>query len=285
MEWLFWIGILGVSYSYFIYPLVLLLLPKQSVLRASKNDVELPAVTLIITAHNEARRMQAKLENTLLIDYPQDKLEILVASDASTDETEAIVNSFAGQGVRLVRAEVRKGKEYAQSLAIKEASSDILVFSDVGTEIPKASIRLLVENFADSRVGAVSSEDRFISQDGKIAGEGLYVKYEMWLRGLESAVNSLVGLSGSFFAVRRDLCEDWDITIPSDFNSALNCISRGYIAVADSRVLGFYQDIKDSKKEYQRKVRTVIRGISAVASQPRVLNPLKVGFFAFQVWS
>ena len=200
MEPLFYATAVLCCYSYFLYPLILRLLPRRQAVRSAA-DV-LPRLSLIITVHNEAARVGTKLENTLGIDYPDDRLEIIVASDGSTDATDAIVAGFADRGVRLVRADARKGKEYAQLCAIREASGEILVFSDVATQIPADALRLIAAGFDDARVGAVSSEDRFISQDGSVAGEGAYVKYEMWLRRLESDRAGLVGLSGSFFAAR-----------------------------------------------------------------------------------
>ncbi|VAX13419.1 Glycosyl transferase, group 2 family [hydrothermal vent metagenome] len=284
VELLFWCVLVGTCYSYFLYPAVLLLMPKRK-----KNEphrgVEFPLLTLIITAHNEENRIREKILNTLALDYPRELLEILVASDASTDATEDIVEGFFQQGVRLVRAEERKGKEYAQLQAIKSAKGEILIFSDVATGIDKGALKLIAERFSDEKIGAISSEDRFISEDGSIAGEGAYVKYEMWLRKLESEVYSLVGLSGSFFAARSCICKEWDISIPSDFNTALNCARQGYIAVTDREIIGYYKDIKNKKGEYARKLRTVIRGISAVMHKPDVLNPFKYGFFAFEVWS
>lgn len=284
MELFFWCLLAGACYSYFLYPAVLLLMPKRK-----KNDPhhesEFPRLTLIITAHNEENRIREKILNTLALDYPRESLEIIVASDASTDATEDIVAEFCSQGVQLVRADERKGKEYAQLQAIRAAKGEILVFSDVATGIDKDALKLIAERFSDKKIGAISSEDKFISEDGSIAGEGAYVKYEMWLRKLESEVYSLVGLSGSFFAARRCICKDWDISIPSDFNTALNCARQGYIAVTDQNVIGYYKDIKNKKGEYARKLRTVIRGISAVMSKPDVLNPFTYGFFAFEVWS
>lgn len=245
----------------------------------------LPSLTLIITAHNEAERIRLKLDNTLSIDYPSQLLEIIVASDFSTDETDVIVESYKDKGVRLVRADKRLGKEYAQLCAIREAKGDILVFSDVATQIEEAAFTRLVRHFDDEKVGAISSEDSFISQDGSIVGEGAYVKYEMWLRRLESVRGGLVGLSGSFFAARKQVCEKWDISVPSDFNTALNCAQLGLVAISCSDVIGIYQDVKNPALEYRRKNRTIIRGISAIFSHPEVLNPFKMGLFAFQVWS
>jgi glycosyltransferase involved in cell wall biosynthesis len=285
MAIIFWLSLIGIFYSYLIYPGLLLLLPRRGAVRHDSTDSELPPVSLIITAHNEAARIVEKLDNALETAYPLDCFEILVASDASTDGTDAIVERYAARGVRLVRAPERKGKEFAQMLAVRAATHPILVFSDAGTRIPADAIRTMVRNFADPRVGAVSSEDRFVSADGRVVGEGLYVRYEMWLRRLEASVRSLVGLSGSFFAVRREICEHWDVTVPSDFFCALNSVRLGYVAVSDPHVIGEYRDIKDRRGEYRRKVRTIIRGMAAVAARVDVLNPLRFGVFAFEVWS
>jgi len=284
MEILFYLFALLCAYSYFIYPIVLKLLPARKTFNKVEN-VDLPSLSLIITVHNEEARIGEKLENTLQIDYPAELLEIIIASDFSTDETENIVTSYADKGVRLVRADERKGKEYAQLCAIRASSGGILVFSDVATKIPPQALRLLASRFDDPSIGALSSEDQFVSNDGSIVGEGAYVKYEMWLRRLESDRAGLVGLSGSFFAARRAVCEHWDIYVPSDFNTALNSAKHGLVAITCPEVVGIYQDVKDSSLEYQRKMRTVIRGITAIARHPEVLNPFTMGMFAFQVWS
>lgn len=282
---LFWVALIGSVFSYFLYPLVLLLLPsrKRGAARQQPEGEYAPSVSLIVTAHNEESRIRDKIENCLKLAYPN--LEILVASDCSTDATDAIVREYQGQRVLLARADERKGKEYAQLQAIQKASGDILVFSDVATAIPEDAIGKLVQYFADPDVGSVSSEDRFLSRDGGVVGEGAYVRYEMWLRGLESARAGLVGLSGSFFAARREVCDDhWDIYAPSDFNTALNTVRKGLVAVTAPDVLGFYQDVADASKEYQRKVRTIIRGLTALGRHPDVLNPMRYGLFSFQVF-
>lgn len=283
---LFFILAVFCIYSYFLYPLILKLIPPQR--RAGQallGDDALPFLSLIITVHNEESLIAIKLDNSLEIDYPSDRLEIIVASDCSTDNTESVVATYADQGVRLVRADERKGKEYAQWCAIEQSKGEIIVFSDAATQIPKEALRIMAGEFRDPRVGAVSSEDRFISRDGKLVGEGAYVKYEMWLRGLESERGGLVGLSGSFFGARREACENWDFLTCSDFNVARNCARIGMIAVNCPEMVGYYPDLVDPKNEYIRKVRTVLRGISAIPRHPWVLNPLRMGMFSFEVWS
>jgi len=290
MKALFYIfGVLCI-HSYFLYPLILKLMPtrKSSVpdgIRPTGPRFDLPKLSLIITVHNEEARIREKLENTLKIEYHPDHLEVIIASDFSTDATEEIVQTYSEKGMKLIRADARKGKEYAQLCAIHASKGEILVFSDVATQIPIDSLRLLAARFSDPQVGALSSEDQFISNDGSVVGEGLYVKYEMWLRRLESDRAGLVGLSGSFFAARREVCEDWDIYCPSDFNTALNCAKKKLVAITSSDVVGVYKDVDDSSLEYTRKIRTVIRGITAVVRHPGVLNPFRLGLFAFQVWS
>ena len=242
-------------------------------------------MSFIITAYNEEHSIAEKINNTLQVEYPTDRLEILIASDGSTDQTNEIVESFKEEIVRLIDVKDRKGKENAQFRAIQKAKGDILVFSDVSTQIEPSALKQIARDFTNPKVGAVSSEDRFITADGKIAGEGAYVKYEMWLRKLESSACSLVGLSGSFFACRAEIGQDWNIHIPSDFNTAINSYKNNYIAITDPELVGYYPNIKDETKEFQRKVRTVLRGMAALFHDTTLLNPFKYGFFAFELIS
>ena len=289
LTFLFWLFGIAAIYSYFIYPLVLRVLVAKAGVKTrvaeDGNAAVAPSVSLIVTAYNEESRIRAKIENSLQLVFADTAFEIIIASDCSEDATDEIVREYAQRNVRLVRAPERLGKEHAQQCAIKEASGEILVFSDVATEIPTDAIQKLVAYFSDSGIGAVSSEDRFVSQNGAVAGEGAYVKYEMWLRRQESKLAGLVGLSGSFFAVRKSLCNEWDIHSPSDFNTALNTAKAGLRAVTAPDVLGFYQDLKDPSKEYQRKIRTVIRGMTGLSRHAEVLGFGKFGFFSFQVIS
>ena len=284
VELLFWSSLLFVFYAYGGYPLVLWTLTKvrnRAVLRA---DI-FPSVSFIITAYNEDKRIREKLDNTLIQDYPKDLLEITVASDASTDRTDAIVEEYRASRIRLIRAPERKGKENAQRHAIEAASGEILVFSDVGTMLDPNGIRNIVRNFNDPTVGCVSSIDRLIDASGTLSGEGAYVRYEMALRSLESRANTLVGLSGSFFAARREVCQPWATDLQSDFNTLLNSVRRGVRGVLDTESIGYYKNIADESKEYDRKIRTVVRGIHVVMRHLSFLNPLQYGLFSWQLFS
>jgi glycosyltransferase involved in cell wall biosynthesis len=280
----FWTSLGVILYVYAGYPLALLILSlfrHQVVLRGPIT----PSVSFIITGYNEEGRIKEKLENTLQQDYPKDKLQIIVASDCSQDKTDEIVGSYASRGVHLVRLHERRGKESAQKQALERASGEILVFSDVATILPEDGTSQIVQNFADPTVGCVSSVDRFLDVDGKVSGESAYVRYEMFLRQLESRVNTLVGLSGSFFAARREVCRNWAVDLPSDFNTLLNAVRMGYRGISDPKSVGYYKNIFDEQREFDRKIRTVLRGISVLMKSLAMLNPFRYGLFAWQLFS
>ncbi|MGE3509282.1 MAG: glycosyltransferase family 2 protein [Vicinamibacterales bacterium] len=284
MALVFWGSVVFVVYAYVGYAACLVLLSKVRRRDVVKADIT-PRVTFIVAAHNEARRIEPKIANSLALDYPADRFEFLVASDCSSDATDDIVRQYADRGVRLIRAPERKGKENAQRLAIEAASGDVLVFSDVATMLDPEAIRHIVRNFADPSVGCVSSVDRMINADGQPVGEGAYVRYEMALRGLETQVNSLVGLSGSFFAARRAICTPWRTDIPSDFTTVLNAVRHGLRGVSDQDSVGYYKDLADPAREYGRKVRTIVRGVTALLKHLHLLNPFRYGLFAWQLAS
>lgn len=284
MEALFWICLLAAAYSYFGYPLLLLILPNRAQRRTAKPDL-IRKVAVIVAARNEAAKIAGKLDNTLALERRGLDLDLIVASDCSDDATDSIVHGYEDRGIRLVRSPVRRGKEHAQGLAVASTDADVIVFTDAGTILPADALTHVVEAFGDPEVGAVSSIDRFISADGSLQGEGAYVRYEMWLRDLETRFHSLVGLSGSFFAARRSVCERWDDRVQSDFGTALSCAQLGLRAVSDRRLIGYYKDISDTRKEYQRKVRTVVRGMNSLRIRAEVLNFFRYGRFSFEVFS
>ena len=271
-------------YAYVGHPRVLMILSLFRNRTVKRGHIT-PMVSFIITAYNEELRIRDKLDNALAQNYPADRLEIVVASDCSTDHTDSIVKAYEVHGIRLIRAAERKGKEAAQKLAVQATSGEILVFSDVGTILPPHGISTIVKNFHDHTVGCVSSVDRFVDSDGKLSGEGAYVKYEMFLRQLETKVNTLVGLSGSFFAACREVCEPWPDDLQSDFNTLLNAVKLGLRGVSDPDSVGYYKNLADERKEYERKVRTILRGISVLMKSLPMLNPIKYHLFSWQLFS
>ena len=284
MEALFWLCLVAATYSYVWYPALLLILPPR---KCATDEPAIPVrkIAIVIAARNEASKIAEKLDNTLALERADVELDVIVASDASDDATDSIVLGYAGQGIRLVRSPVRRGKEHAQEVAIASTLADLIVFTDAGTILPKDALLHLLDAFRDPTVGAVSSVDRFITADGSLQGEGAYVRYEMWLRDLETRFYSLVGLSGSFFAARRNVCQQWDNRVQSDFGTALSCVQAGMRAISDRRVIGYYKNIADDRKEYQRKVRTVTRGMGSLRIRTEVLNVARDGRFSFEVFS
>ncbi len=283
VEMLFIGSVFLIFFSYFGYPLTLLLVGwvrGKDVKRAEFY----PSVTFIVTVHNEEARIKDKLENTLGLDYPRAKLEILVASDGSSDRTNEIVRTHRDHGVRLLDVRDRRGKENAQKEAVKSAMGDVIVFSDVATKMETGGLRQLVSSFADPTVGCVSSEDRLITKNGKPSGEGFYVRYEMWLRTLESRAHSLVGLSGSLFAARKEVCDDFSGEMQSDFRTVLNSVKMGLRGVSDPLAFGLYQDTADPKREWDRKIRTVVRGLTVFFRHMELLNAFRYGWFSYQLF-
>jgi cellulose synthase/poly-beta-1,6-N-acetylglucosamine synthase-like glycosyltransferase len=281
---LFWVAAALVVYTYFGYPFVLWVFARVRSRGVLKKEFY-PAVSIIIAARNEADRIRQKIDHTLTLDYPVERREILVASDASDDATDEIVKEYGARDVKLVRAPMRSGKEFAQGLAISAATGDILVFTDAATILEPEALSRLMTNFADSTIGAVSTEDLIVDAHGNPTAEGLYVKYEMWVRRLEGRFHSLVGLSGSCFAIRKELCSDWSPVLASDFMGALRAARRGYRSVADASVPGCFVALASPKAEMRRKVRTFLRGITVLMANWDLLNPLRYGRFAFQLAS
>lgn len=283
IELTFWLSLAFIAYTYAGYPLLMKALALVRPRPVRKAAIT-PPLTVIITAHNEEARLAAKLENTLALDYPPERLQVIVASDCSTDATDSIARGYAGRGVELVRSPVRGGKERAQRLALTRARGDIVVFTDAASRLERGVLRRLAANFADESVGCVSSEDRVLPGEGQSGGEGFYVRYEMLLRRLESEVCSLVGLSGSCFAARKRVCANFSETLPSDFNTLLECVRRGLRGVSEPAALCYYRPVAD-EREFQRKVRTVVRGLTGLAANRDMLNPFRHGLFSLSLAS
>jgi len=267
-----WIG-----FSYVGYPLALMALSRFSPRPLRSGDAQ-PSLSVIIAVHNGERELRQKLESTLALAYPS-AVEVIVASDGSTDATDAIAREMADRGVTLVRTDQRRGKEAAQGSAIRRASGEILVFTDLSAELAPDALREIVRPFSDPSVGSVSSED-IVDASG---AERNYVSIEMWLRRLETQVGTLVGLSGSFFAVRSALATPWPDDLASDFRSALESICRGYRAVSEPRARARFRATDDHGAEWRRKVRTVRRGLAVLAAYRELLHP-RHGRAALALW-
>jgi cellulose synthase/poly-beta-1,6-N-acetylglucosamine synthase-like glycosyltransferase len=284
MKIVFWLSIFIVFWSYVGYYIFLRFISIFRKNKYGKREI-FPIVSVIITAHNEEKRIGQKLENTLKSDYPHEKLEIIVASDHSTDRTVEIIEQFMPQGIILHNYSERHGKHYCQAEAVNQARGEIIIMTDATTFLNEDAIRLIVENFADPRIGVVSGMDKVATEDGEVEGEGLYVRYEMLLRSLESSVGSLIGASGSFYAIRKSICVFIYPDKSSDFYLPLIAFTKGFKSIQDERSIGFYKVLYDPSKEFERKVRTVVHGIDVLLNFKHILNPFKYGLYSIQIIS
>jgi cellulose synthase/poly-beta-1,6-N-acetylglucosamine synthase-like glycosyltransferase len=286
MQFLFWTLVGAVLWTYAGYPCllgILALFRRRCLITA---PIE-PTVSVIIAAFNEEKHIARKLTTTLELDYPKEKLEIIVVSDCSTDRTHPIVEQFRDRGVKLVILPQRAGKTAAQNMAVREATGEILVFTDATTILRADAIRLLVQGFADPRVGCIDAPHKSVSQVGTAVGRGgrIYRSYENRIKDLEARVNSLIGVTGCLYAVRRSLYEPIDPDLISDFIIASKVYSKGYASISAHGIDTQEVAHEAVSKEFEMRVRIVIRSIHGLVREARMLNPLRYGFFSFQLLS
>ena len=236
---------------------------------------------MIIPAHNEGRRIDAKIRNTQALVYPAGQLEVLFVSDGSTDGTADVIRGRLDERTRLHELEGRGGKAAALNAGLRLARHDIIVFSDASILLEPDAVQNIARPFGSAEIGCVSGEDRIAN----MGGEGLYGRYELWMRRLESRVHSIVGASGSFYAQRRMLCPPFQPGYAPDFLSVLHTVEHGYRAITQADAVGAMTAVDDPGEEFTRKVRTILRGLTTLAGHLRVLNPFRFGFFAIEVAS
>jgi cellulose synthase/poly-beta-1,6-N-acetylglucosamine synthase-like glycosyltransferase len=273
-----------IFWTYFGYYLTLWLISSFYSRKLRKEEF-FPEVSLVITAYNEEERIKQKIENALALAYPKDKFEIIVVSDGSNDKTEELVRSFQDKGVQLLASPIRNGKHYCQGQGIAVAKGEIIVLTDATTFLEIDAVEKIVRNFADPKIGCVSGRDRVERIESDTVGEGRYIEYEMKLRALESKVGSLVGVSGCFFAVRKKLCQTWYDDMSSDFYLPIISYMKGYRAVLEPEAIGYYEVLRNSQGEFQRKLRTVVHGLEVLFKFGQIMNPFKYGIYSWQMIS
>src|SRR5882724_7782121 len=224
----FWLSAAALIYTYAGYPLLLLIIGRLRPREVRRGAFE-PSVSVIVTAYNEQRDLAAKLENTLGLDYPRELLEIIVASDCSTDRTDEIAQGFADRGVRLARQQQRLGKTAAQNMAVAEARGEIILFSDATSLYKRDVLRVMMPSFADPMVGCVAGRLIYVDPADSRIGHGArsYWGYETFLKEHESRACSLIGASGCLYAVRRSAYVPLYNEACSDFIIATKMIEQG----------------------------------------------------------
>src|SRR5512133_748042 len=229
IAFLFWLSVLIIVYIFACYPALLAILA-QTRKKADAAEPYEPSVTLLIAAYNEEDYIQRKLENSLELDYPADRLQILVVADGSNDRTPEIVRSYQEKHVDLCYQPERQGKLAAIDRAMEFAMGDIVLFSDANNVYEPGTLKALVIPFADPTVGGVSGAKHIIKNDGLLGeSEGLYWKYESFIKKQETRLGSCSGVSGEIFDIRKVLYEPAPKKIINDdFYLAMRLLSRGY---------------------------------------------------------
>jgi len=286
MKDLFYGSLFMLLYIYLGYPALVWLIGAIRNQKIEKGDY-LPEVTIIIAAYNEEKSIEETLRNKLSLNYPKEKLEIIVVSDSSYDRTDAIVKDFEQKGIRLLRQEPRLGKTAALNLAVPQAKGGIIIFSDGNSIYEPDSIQKLVRNFYDPTVGYATGKMIYTNLDGTVVGDGCtaYMRYENFLRKNETKVGSIVGVDGAIDAVRKELYQPMERDQLPDFVLPLKVIGQGFRVVYEPEAIVKEASLKTSKDEYKMRVRVSLRALWALSDLKHLLSFKKYKIFAWQILS
>ncbi len=283
----FWLCVFSIVYTYAGYPLLLAVLArlKHKKLLAPPADYA-PTITLLIPAYNEQAVIAEKIQNCLDLDYPRDRMQILVVDDGSEDRTNEIARSFVGAGIEIVCNPPRRGKMAAMNLAIPLARGEIVLFSDADCFYYRNTLRQVVIPFADPGVGAVSGARKIPRTDGMLSeSEGLYWKYESFIKAQETRLGSCTGFAGDLLAIRRAILElPPDKIINDDFYMGMQVLRRGYRVVYAPQANSIVRVSVSAQMEMERRARMVAGRYQALALARQVL-PLRQPFAVWQVVS
>ena len=276
-EFLFWALVALIIYIYFGYPAMLGVLSHVKARRPPERGYT-PAVTLIIAAHNEEKIIGKKIENVLSQDFPKDRLQVVVASDASTDRTNEIVRSYCGRGVELYDQKEHRGKSAALNHIVGNlARGEIVIFNDATTILEKDAVKNICRHFSDEKVGAAAARLVFRRIEGSaIAGNhGLYWRYEEFLRKAEGRAGYLPFVSGAFYAIRKRLYTRVPADMPDDSVSPLGVYRQGRTVVYAEDSLAYETGAEDPSGEFRIKTRGIVRELTSIYYFRELLNPLK----------
>ncbi|GAB3356795.1 glycosyltransferase family 2 protein [Lysobacter tyrosinilyticus] len=285
-ETLLWCALFLLAYIYVGYPALAIAIARLRPRPVAK-ATQFPTVTVVIAAYNEEKHIAQKLRNVLDLEYPADRLQVIVTSDASSDATDRIVTEFEASNVRLLRVEGRRGKTACQNAAAEVASSDILLFTDATTLIEPHALHAMTANFSDASVGCVAGRLAYIAQRDEATGQGgtSYWGYEIMLRMAESSLGSLIGVSGCLYALRRETYRPISPELISDFVTAMVVREQGLRTVLEPEAVCYEDTLDRPDRELSMRVRVGVRSLVALAAQKRFLNPFRFGVFALQLWS
>ncbi len=273
---------LFIAYTYAVYPLLLLALRRRSPAPAPSRD---RPVTVVIAAFNEEAAIAATLSTILASDYPPEALEVLVVSDASTDGTDRVVSRFPAERVRLLRQPVRRGQTAGLWVGCQNARGELVILADASGHFRPDTVRRFVRHFADPRVGAVSGYKAARTTGGAVSpGDGLYARYDMTLRRLESQMGgSWVGCEGGAFALRKDLFQPaFPLDIAADNATCYQIYEKGMIHRFDPEAVIVEPPARDLRNEFERKIRIIVLQLKGFAVFRRLFVPWRHPAFFFQ---
>jgi cellulose synthase/poly-beta-1,6-N-acetylglucosamine synthase-like glycosyltransferase len=284
IEALFWGSAGLVAFTYAGFPLLLILRGRLA-RQPWRTDEGTPRVSMIIAAHNEERSIGRKLENILALDYPGDRLEVIIASDGSSDGTDAVVARYTGDTVRLL-ALPRCGKAAALNAAVASSSGEILVFSDANSLYVPGALRALVAPFSDPEVGGVAGNQMYMDGDAGAAGEGerRYWELDRALKRAEGAAGNTISATGAIYAIRRSLFQQVPAGVTDDFVTSTRVIRQGKRLVFAPAAVALEPVASSSELEFGRKVRIMTRGFRSVLVMRELLDPFRYGFYSFQLF-
>jgi len=279
LEYIFWFLVFLVFYVYVGYPLVLMVLTsKDSSL--TKQEFIL-SIILFIPAYNEEKVIKNKIENCLALDYPKEKLKIVVASDGSDDATERRVRDFSDKRVAFYKSTIRKGKNSIINEFISRCEGKIIIFTDANCIYKEDAVKKLVRNFTDEKVGCVVGSLKYIDKKTSVGkGEGLYFRYESMIKKLESKYGSIVAANGSIYAIRKNLFFNLDLDVANDLAHPIQIADRGYKIVFEPEAIAYEKATSSPKEEFDRRSRIVTRGLTAFLRYWKKYHMLK-GMWGF----
>ena len=287
IAFIFWLSVLLIFYSYAVYPAGLYIFQRFTKTPDFIKSDDLPAISILISAYNEEAVIKGRIENIFNMDYPQDKIELIIATDGSDDKTNEIIESYQDRGVVLYAYKERRGKVNVLNETLPKAKNDIIVFSDANTMFIRSTLKNLVRRFGDQRVGCVCGKVEFINADGSKTAdlEGIYWRYETFLKRMEGARGSLLGANGAIYAIRKDLYVPPEPdTIIDDFMIPMRILEKGYAVIYAPEAAATEEAAKKIIQEKQRRIRIGAGDFQALFRLKGMLNPLK-GFSAFAFMS
>ncbi|HUF76930.1 MAG TPA: glycosyltransferase family 2 protein [Longimicrobiales bacterium] len=282
MAVVFWAVVATVVYAYVGYP-VLTAVTGALLRRDVRRKPTFPTMTVVIAAYDEAEGIEAKIRNVLASTDPPSRLDIVIASDGSTDDTVERARAVGSPRVKVLELP-RRGKASALAEAVRHARGDLLTFTDANTELQRGALAMLAFNFADRDVGGVAGNSTYrVGDDAESTdrGEDLYWRYDSWLKAMETRTGSTVSAHGGLYTVRRELFRPVeDAAVTDDYAISTAVVEQGKRLVFEERALAYEKPMGDGGAEFRRRVRLMTRGVRSVLLRRALLDPFRYGYYS-----